>query len=73
MGHILETLWYYLGYHLALRVKITFHPTLLSMWIKVMPLISSSTAAMGINETILVSLVIQIYIFVLATRCNFGA
>jgi hypothetical protein len=27
---ILETPWYYLGYHLALRVKLTFHPTLLS-------------------------------------------
>ncbi len=36
---------YYLGYYVALQVKLTFYPTLLFMWITAVPLVRSLTAA----------------------------
>ena len=54
---------YYLGYYLALQVKLSFYPALLSMWITAMPLVRSSCATQGSNKTILGSLILQIFIF----------
>jgi hypothetical protein len=42
------TLWlHYLGKLMALLVKLTFYPTLLSMWITAMPSISALGARLG--------------------------